>query len=69
MSDFKLAKLSEEQVNEILELEQEIGISLVAYQVEDNSYANLPEEKLNKVRLLEKKLGIVLLAYPTKKAA
>lgn len=69
MSDFKIASLTEQQINEILELELEIGINLVAYQIEDNQYAHLSQEVLVKVRRLEKKLGIVLLAYSEKKAA
>ena len=69
MTDIKLANLPNEIIEEIKELENELGISLIAYVSEDNSYAQLSEEEIKKVKLLESKLKIILLAYPTKKAA
>lgn len=69
MSDFKLAKLDEELMSEIQELEADLGINLVAYKVEDNTYADIPPEYLERIKALEKKLGIILLAYPKSKAA
>lgn len=69
MTDIKLAKIKDDQVHLIEELEAELGISLVAYCVEDNDYANLGGDALRKIKELEKKLGVILLAYPNEKAA
>lgn len=69
MSDFKLAKLDQNIMKEIQELEVDLGVNLVAYQVEENSYADIPPDKLKRIKELENKLGIILLAYPKSKAA
>ena len=69
MSDFKLANLDQETMTEIKKLEIELGINLVAYKAEDNTYADVPPEYLKRIKELENKLGIILLAYPKSKAA
>ena len=69
MSDFKLANLDPTIMKEVQELEVDLGVNLVAYQVEDNSYADMPPEKLKRIKELENKHGIILLAYPKSKAA
>ena len=69
MPDFKIAKLKENEMNEIKLLENEIGISLVAYHHEENSYANLEKIHIEKIKKIEKKLNIVILAYPIKDVA
>ena len=69
MSDFKLANLDEATMKEIQQLEVDLEVNLVAYQVEDNTYADIPADYLERIKKLEKKLGIILLAYPKTKAA
>ena len=69
MPDFKIAKLKQNEMNEIKILENEIGIRLVAYQHEDNNYASLDNFHIEKIKKIEKKLNIVILAYPEKDAA
>ena len=69
MPDFKIAKLKENEMNEIKLLENEIGISLVAYHHEENNYASLDKVHIEKIKKIEKKLNIVILAYPKKDAA
>lgn len=69
MTDLKLANLTKKHLKEIADLEDELGINLVAYVKEDNSYANIDAKSINKIKELEKKLGIIILAYPIKKSA
>ena len=69
MSDFKLAKLAPEKQRKIEELENNIGLNLVAYCVEENTYAYLNEKNLKLIKDLENELGIIILAYPRQKAA
>ena len=69
MSDLKIARLSNEAMKEINDLEQDIGVNLIAYYVEDNDYANLSDDVVLKIKKLEQKLNIILLAYPHTKSA
>ena len=69
MSDLKLAKLSQEQIKEIQDLERKLGVSLVAYFEENNRYADLDQKSIDALRDIEKRFGIVILAYPLSKAS
>ena len=57
MTDIKLAKMSDEQMKCIKDLEDELGVNLVAYSIENNVYAQLGGESLRKIKELEAKMG------------
>lgn len=56
------SKLSEEQLQEIKDLEKSIGKTLLSYSSYDVLAEDLTEEELRRVRELEEKLGTVLVA-------
>jgi hypothetical protein len=58
----KLAKLSEEELQRIHALEQELGKILVAYDPH-HTLATLSAEELKKLQAVEEELGVVLLAF------
>jgi hypothetical protein len=60
---YKLAKLTESQLNDISKLETEWkGVVVLAYEKAPKP-ANLSTEQLRRLRELEKELGVVLVAY------
>ena len=63
MSEFlKIAHLEEEAINEINQLEETLGVQVMAYQSGVN-IANLDESQMDALKTLEDKLGVVLLAF------
>ena len=57
-----LSKLSSEQLQEIRELEREMGKTLLSYSSYDVVTDNLSEEELEKVQELERRLETALVA-------
>ena len=57
-----LAKLSEEQLQRIHALEQELGKVLVAYEPQ-HVLAKLSSEEVEKLKAVEDELGVVLVAF------
>jgi len=57
-----LSKLSSEQLQEIRELESEIGKTLLSYSSYDVITDNLSDEELDKVQELERRLETTLVA-------
>ena len=58
----RYARLDEERLGKVRELEGELGTCLVALEMEYR-LAELSEEQLQRLQAAEKELGIVLLAY------
>jgi hypothetical protein len=57
-----LSTLSEKDLQEIGQLEEEIHSPLLAFSCHDTNPAQLSDDKLLKIQQLEKKLGISLVA-------
>ena len=57
----KISKLSDDQIQKVKSLENDLGIVLVAY--EQSPYANLSTSELGEVQTLEKMVGATILAY------
>jgi len=58
----KLAKLDEEQLKKVRELEAELGVRVLAY-AQPVVPATLTEEQLAKLQIAETDLGLCLVAY------
>ena len=58
----KIAKLDEQKVAKLRELESELGTCLVALE-EEFSLARLSPEQVARLQDAERELGVVLLAY------
>lgn len=54
--------LNTEQISKIKELEEKLGITLIAFSNSDIKYADLSEEKVNMIKEAEKELKISLVA-------
>ncbi len=61
-----LSKLTEEQLQEIKDLEKSLGKTLLSYSSYDVLAENLTDEELRQVRMLEEKLGTALVAVREK---
>ncbi len=56
-----LAKLSDNQMENVVACENDVGVVLVAY--EKISLADLKADAISKVQALEKEIGVTLVAY------
>ncbi|MCK4270919.1 MAG: hypothetical protein KAW93_10625 [Methanogenium sp.] len=56
-----LAKLSDDQMKNVVACEDDVGVVLVAY--EKTSLADLKADAISKVQALEKEIGVTLVAY------
>ncbi len=56
-----ISKLSDDQIQKIMNLENELGVKLVAY--DQAPFADLSNRQVGEVQTLEKSLGITILAY------
>ncbi len=56
-----LAKLSDDQIKKVVLCEDDVGVTLVAY--EKTSLADLKADAISKVQALEKEIGATLVAY------
>ena len=61
-SEFKIAKLNTNQFTELKNLEDKIGVSLIAFE-KKYDLAQLSEDSLDLIREFEKKTGLTLVAY------
>ena len=61
-SEFKVAKLNTNQFTELKNLEDKIGVSLIAFE-KKYDLAQLSEDSLDLIREFEKKTGLTLVAY------
>ncbi|APG27837.1 hypothetical protein A7E78_08310 [Syntrophotalea acetylenivorans] len=61
-----LSKLTEKDLQEINNLEQEIHSPLLAFSCSDTPMTELSSENLQKIQSLEKKLGVSLVAVAGK---
>ena len=59
----KIADLSKAQLEEVKELESELGVQLVALEYV-SELADLDDNQVESVQSLESELGVVLLAHP-----
>ncbi len=59
----KLASIDQERTKMIKDLENKLGICLVAYENNDSPFAGLSEDQLAEIRQMEKETGLTLLAY------
>jgi hypothetical protein len=57
----QVAQLSVEKLSKIKKLENEIGLTLIAYQPME--FANLTEKGVKDLQKLEKNLGTTVIAY------
>ncbi len=55
------ASMSPEQVEQVKRCENELGVTLLAYQ--KPTYARLKDADMNRIRDLERDLGLSLVAY------
>lgn len=62
MQNVRVAAINDEQVQKLQRLEQELGVSVVAY--EPMQYAPLSTDAVQRLQRLERELGVVLVAYP-----
>lgn len=63
MSQFlKIAQLDAEDVEKVTELEESLGVHLMAYE-DGFSLASLSDQQMETIKSLEEKLGVVLLAF------
>ena len=58
----KIAKLDQEGVSRIREMEQEMGVHIMALEP-GVKFTTLAPKQLSEVEALEKELGVVLLVY------
>ncbi len=56
-----ISKLSDEQVQKIMNLENELGVLLVAY--DSSPFADLDSFQVEELQTLERNMGVTLLAY------
>ena len=61
-SEFKVAKLNTNQFTELKDLEEKIGVSLIAFE-KKYDLAQLSEDSLDLIREFEKKTGLTIVAY------
>ena len=61
-SEFKVAKLNTNQFTELKDLEEKIGVSLIAFEKKYDR-AQLSEDNLDLIREFEKKTGLTIVAY------
>ena len=61
-SDYQPANISDQELDQIKSLEQEIDKLIVAVEPEPK-FANLSDSELTHLQQAEKKLGVVMLAY------
>ncbi|MEC7182155.1 MAG: hypothetical protein VXW15_05550, partial [Bdellovibrionota bacterium] len=61
-SEFKVAKLNTNQFTELKDLEEKIGVSLIAFE-KKYDLAQLSEDNLDLIREFEKKTGLTIVAY------
>ncbi|MCG8617069.1 MAG: hypothetical protein MI802_12690 [Desulfobacterales bacterium] len=57
-----LSNLKEQDVQEIRNIESDLGITLLAFSCHDVEPSILEKEKLDKIQSIEKKLGLSLVA-------
>ncbi len=55
-------KLSQEDLNNIQNLEKDLGVNLLSFSCHDLKVADLTEDQLNKLKSLEDKVGVSLVA-------
>ena len=61
-SEFKVAKLNTNQFSELKELEDKMGVSLIAFE-KKYDLAQLSEDNLSLIKDFEKKTGLTIVAY------
>tara|TARA_B100000287_G_C19991789_1_gene526814 strand:- start:5 stop:217 length:213 start_codon:yes stop_codon:yes gene_type:complete len=61
-SEFKVAKLNTNQFSELKDLEEKIGVSLIAFE-KKYDLAQLSEDNLDLIKEFEKKTGLTIVAY------
>ena len=61
-SEFKVAKLNSDQFSKLKELENRLGVSLIAFE-KKYSLAQLSENNLELVKSFEEETGLTLVAY------
>ena len=61
-SEFKVAKLNTNQFTELKDLEEKIGVSLIAFE-KKYDLAQLSEDNLDLIKEFEKKTGLTIVAY------
>lgn len=59
----KFASLNNEQMAQLQALEEELGVSLLAFEIDRTRLAKLNEEQLARLHASEEKLGVILVAY------
>jgi hypothetical protein len=57
----KIAQLDEERLAKLQAVENELGIYLVAFQME-KPLANLSDDQVRRLHILEEELGVILVA-------
>ncbi len=57
-----LANLNEEQLQEVKEMEKDLGRPLLAFSCQDLRPAQLDSQSVERIRQAEKELGVALLA-------
>lgn len=61
-SEFKVAKLNTNQFSELKDLEEKIGVSLIAFE-KKYDLAQLSEDNLDLIKEFEKRTGLTIVAY------
>ena len=56
-----VSKLSDDQIQKIKDLENELGVKLVA--VKTSPFADLSTRQVGEIQTLEKTMGVTILAY------
>ncbi|MBT6326087.1 MAG: hypothetical protein HOJ35_08960 [Bdellovibrionales bacterium] len=59
----KLASIDQERTKMIKDLENKLGICLVAYENDESPFAGLSEDQLSEIRKMEEQTGLTLVAY------
>ena len=67
-ANMRYARLNKDQISKLLELEKEIGKTIIAYEPVE-PIAKLDEEQLKRIKEVEKELGIILVGYKSNKGA
>ena len=60
-----LSSLKDNDLNDIVALEKDLGKTLLAFSCHDAKIAKVNEDQLNKIKALEAKMGISLVALDT----
>lgn len=62
LPNMKPAQLDEQRIARLRQMERDLGVCLVAWDVQ-TPYADLTPEQLSKLQADEKELGTIILAY------